>query len=64
MKKSCKNCLNRFPGCHSSCKDYLEWRARRDEQLASNMQETTLNQGFYDRRKMMVLKSLKHRKKA
>ena len=30
MKCACRDCTNRFVGCHSSCADYAEYRTRVD----------------------------------
>ena len=27
MKAPCHECMNRYPGCHDNCADYLEYRA-------------------------------------
>ena len=27
----CKNCKTRHEGCHSSCEDYLAWKAENDK---------------------------------
>ena len=29
----CKDCDERYVGCHSRCPEYLSWRADRDENL-------------------------------
>ena len=33
MKKelTCKGCQKRYPGCHSKCETYLEWKKEHDE---------------------------------
>lgn len=31
----CKDCTKRQVGCHGSCKEYGEWRAKRDESLTA-----------------------------
>ena len=28
----CKDCMERYIGCHSSCEKYIEWRKEFDEQ--------------------------------
>lgn len=30
-KCQCKNCQNRYPGCHSKCESYLAFKKERDE---------------------------------
>ena len=27
----CKGCIDRFAGCHSMCKSYIEWKALKDK---------------------------------
>ena len=30
----CKNCTDRFLGCHGLCKDYNEWKLQHKEEVA------------------------------
>lgn len=34
MKRTCKDCPRRFPGCHDRCPDYAAWKAEYDEAKA------------------------------
>lgn len=31
IEGSCKDCKNRFDGCHDTCKKYLDYKKRNDE---------------------------------
>lgn len=42
MGSPCKDCLNRFVGCHADCEKYKEFRAERDrvnELIKKNKQD-------------------------
>ena len=48
----CKDCVapKRFPGCHASCKEYLEWSAARQQYLeARHAQQHRDNNCFPNR---------------
>lgn len=34
---SCKDCQERYPGCHSKCKKYQEFRKARDAEIEENL---------------------------
>lgn len=44
-KKICKGCVppERYPGCHSSCPEYIKYRAELDEIARIRQQETIAN---------------------
>jgi hypothetical protein len=31
LKNPCRDCPNRFLNCHSSCKDYIDWKKEQSE---------------------------------
>jgi len=31
MKNPCKDCPNRYPGCHSKCEQYKAWKQEWDK---------------------------------
>jgi hypothetical protein len=35
----CKECTRRYEGCHSSCEDYLSWKAENDAEHARILYE-------------------------
>lgn len=39
VKAPCKDCKDRFSGCHSECDKYLEFRHNRDLELEHNYQQ-------------------------
>lgn len=49
---SCKDCKDRFPGCHGTCETYKQEKAefdRKKEELRKRKDiEAGLNQHFYD----------------
>ena len=54
-KAPCKGCLKRFPGCHSSCEDYKEFRARLDAINKKKRKEWLINDDVWK----LTLKSMK-----
>lgn len=51
----CKDCPDRFLGCHDHCEKYIAWTTRRKEiarlDYEFNKQEQRLNQYEYDRKR-------------
>lgn len=49
---SCKDCKDRFPGCHGTCETYKQQRAELDKRKAEAKKkrdiEVGLNNYFYD----------------
>ena len=43
---SCKDCPDRYPGCHPKCEKYLAFRAERDRIREKEFQETELRKTF------------------
>ena len=35
----CKECQNRFPGCHGKCERYIEWQCRRKQERTAYYKE-------------------------
>ena len=51
---SCKGCKKRSiepVNCHSICKEYLAFRAKKDEEMQQRNKEAQINQGFIDIRR-------------
>ena len=46
MAKSCKDCPDRFVGCHSTCPDYLE-QTRKNEEIRKARQKKNDEETFY-----------------
>lgn len=36
---SCKNCTERYVGCHGKCEKYQEFRKERDAELEQNLKQ-------------------------
>ena len=56
MVYSCKDCGNRFPGCHSNCERYLADKAKHDELKAKRDFEKRIDGGLYQQRDKAVSK--------
>jgi hypothetical protein len=39
MSNSCMNCKERHANCHSTCKEYIEWKANHEERKATIRKE-------------------------
>lgn len=46
-EKKCFRCDKRYPGCHASCEDYLEWKKSHD---ALKAEEDAERKKFYDQK--------------
>lgn len=44
MKCACRDCTNRFVGCHSSCTYYAEFRAKCEHIKKDKIKNTTLTE--------------------
>lgn len=42
MSAPCKDCERRYLGCHSECKDYIEYSRERNEMLNKKFEEKRL----------------------
>lgn len=60
---SCKDCENRFPGCHSQCEKYKAERAEYDKRKAKYDRERGIDYGLYQQRTDAVNKALKDKKR-
>lgn len=47
MQAPCKDCPDRFVGCHSTCDKYIEFRKQRDEYLDWKNKENKLLDDLY-----------------
>lgn len=60
----CMGCTKRYPGCHGTCPEYLEDKAKHEELKAKNEKERSLDVAIFSSRTDKVLRALKrHRKK-
>ena len=46
----CKDCPDRYPGCHSSCEKYKAQRAEYDAQKAECMKRFEVAAGLYEQK--------------
>ena len=44
----CRDCLDRFPGCHGQCEKYKQERAEYEETMAAKRREQDLKNGLND----------------
>ena len=56
---SCKDCGDRFPGCHSNCERYLADKAKHDEMKAKIEFEKKIDAGLYKQREAAIRKGAK-----
>lgn len=56
---SCKDCDKRFPGCHSSCPDYIAEKEKHDKEKAERDKENFVRYGLYNQRDTVVRKYYK-----
>lgn len=61
-KNKCKNCDHREVGCHSTCPDYLAWKAEREDVKEKRRKDATLNANFYNFKMEQVKKFKKNRR--
>ena len=59
----CKDCPERFPGCHSSCERYKAQRAEYDEKMAEHRKRYYIAQGLMQQKADCVYKVTKNRNK-
>lgn len=55
----CKDCKDRFVGCHSSCDKYKEFRINLDEEREKTREEKKMIYALYENRTKRVEKALK-----
>lgn len=48
MNAPCKDCTKRKPLCHSTCKEYLEFRAECDERSRERIKKGSIDSATYD----------------
>ena len=58
----CKDCPDRYSGCHSKCERYIGWRKEFDEQKAA-ITHTRILQGQADARKKEVMRKMQNKRK-
>ena len=46
---SCRNCLDRYPGCHQYCKTYKKERAEYDRQKAEENKDKDVSYYYVER---------------
>ena len=46
----CKDCPDRYPGCHGSCEKYIEQRAAYDAEKAEAMKKIEVSRGLAEMR--------------
>ena len=61
--KCCKDCDNRYPGCHGSCPEYLAQRAEYDKLREEYKKKRDIDDGIYYQRTLNVYKAIKKRQK-
>jgi hypothetical protein len=52
----CKDCPDRYPGCHGSCEKYKEQRAKYDAEKAEVMKRFNVACGLYEQKSKSVYK--------
>lgn len=46
----CKDCPDRYPGCHGKCEKYIAARAEYDRQKAEAMKKHAIASGLYEQK--------------
>lgn len=59
MVYSCKDCGDRFPGCHSNCERYKADKAKHDEMKAKMEFEKKIDAGLCKQRERAIRKGAK-----
>lgn len=49
MTAPCHNCPNRFVGCHSSCREYGDFKEKVAQENAAKYEHTFLNRYYYEK---------------
>jgi hypothetical protein len=57
----CKDCHDRFPGCHGSCEKYKKQRAEYDALKRPFVEKGMVRQGLEDEKYRSVERAYKHR---
>lgn len=57
----CKDCPDRYPGCHGKCEKYIAERAAYDAQKAKAMKVSDLATGLYEQKCNGVDKATRYR---
>ena len=39
---ACRDCPNRFPGCHGSCQSYIEWKTEHEKEKKETIKKRWL----------------------
>lgn len=63
MIYSCKDCQQRYPGCHGKCETYKKEKAAHEEQREAQKREREIRQGLYMQRSSAVTRATKRRKR-
>ena len=59
MNFSCKDCENRFPGCHDRCEKYQREKAEHEQRKEQERQARKIKQGLYEQRAKAVARARK-----
>ena len=62
LEFSCKDCGNRFPGCHGTCETYKAEKAEHDRIKAENDRKKAISGAIISNRGENVYKAMKIRK--
>ena len=63
MIYSCKDCQQRYPGCHGKCETYKREKAAHEEERAALNREREIQHGLYMQRSTAVIRATKRRKR-
>jgi len=44
----CKNCINRYVGCHSNCVPYMDWKQQREAKLQALQEQHDINNFLFN----------------
>ena len=55
---SCKDCGNRYPGCHGHCETYIKEKAEHEERRMAQAKQTAIENGLYNQRYSAVRKAV------
>lgn len=59
MIYSCKDCGDRFPGCHAHCPEYKTEKAEHDKEKAKRDFERQIKRGLKEQRDKAVSKTIR-----
>jgi hypothetical protein len=60
----CKDCPDRYPGCHGKCEKYIKQRSEYDAEKAETMEKYKVACGLYEMKCNSVYKALNRRRYA